>query len=145
MTFFVCLSLLPRRAGHNPHDYPKARGDASSEDGPSKPRLQRVRGRPLFITRAAHTTCFLRLILVSFPVGVAPVARVCVLFFMIPECSFISLEFDSRRIAAVLVDHNSNVLEPAFCLVTVQQLPSTIHQDGESSKLLAARDSRDNS
>ena len=38
------------------------------------------------------------------------------------------LELHSRRITAVMVDHSLNVLEPVFCIVTEQQLPSTIHQ-----------------
>ena len=46
----------------------------------------------------------------------------CFFFFVF------SLEFDSRIITAVLVDHGSKVLEPVFCFVTEQQMPSTIHQ-----------------
>ena len=91
-------------------------------------------------------TCRLGSIFVSLFVGLA---RLCEYFFFvaIPGCFCFHSELDSRRITAVLVDHNSNVLESVFCLVTKQQLLSTIHQRAQVDELpykaLAARVSSD--
>ena len=67
------------------------------------------------------------------------------LFSIIPDCILFPLEFEiTRLIAAVLVDHNRNVLEHA-CLVTEQQVPSTFQQPahvGDSISQPSARDSR---
>ena len=72
-------------------------------------------------------TCRLGSIFVS---SFVRLVRLCECFFplMIPDCLFLPLEFDSRRLTAVLVEHSSNVLEPVFCLVTEQRLSSTTHQ-----------------
>ena len=56
------------------------------------------------------------------------IVRPFYLSLMIPDCFSFPFKFHSRRITAVLVDHSSNVLEPVFCLVTEQLLPSTIYQ-----------------
>ena len=80
---------------------------------------------------ADATCCLQRLVLIAFTVGLA---RLCEYIFSmtIPNCIFIPPNFDYRLVTA---DPCSNILEIVFCLVTEQQLPSTICQRAQVSEL----------